>query len=71
VMELLKRHVKQTGSTLAARLLTDWSATARRFVKVMPRDYKRALEGKSLFGAVKLEPVVLSNVDAVTEVVHG
>jgi glutamate synthase (ferredoxin) len=72
VMELLKRHVKQTGSTLAARLLTDWSATARRFVKVMPRDYKRALEGKSLFGAVKLEPVVLSNFDVATsEVVHG
>jgi glutamate synthase domain-containing protein 2/glutamate synthase domain-containing protein 3 len=72
VMELLKRHVKQTGSTLAARLLTDWSATATRFVKVMPRDYKRALEGKSLFGAVTLEPVVLSNFDAVTsEVVHG
>jgi glutamate synthase (NADPH) large chain len=72
VMELLKRHVKHTGSTLSARLLTDWSATARRFVKVMPRDYKRALEGKSLFGAVKLEPVVLSNFDAATsEVVHG
>jgi hypothetical protein len=38
----------------------------------MPRDYKRALEGKSLFGAVKLEPVVLSNFDVATsEVVHG
>ena len=72
VMELLKRHVKHTGSTLAARLLTDWSATAKRFVKVMPRDYKRALEGKSLFGAVNLEPVVLSNFGAATtEVVHG
>jgi glutamate synthase domain-containing protein 3 len=72
VMELLKRHVKHTGSTLAARLLTDWSATEKRFVKVMPRDYKKALEGKSMFGAVNLEPVVLSNFEpAASEVVHG
>jgi glutamate synthase domain-containing protein 3 len=72
VMELLKRHVKHTGSTLAARLLTDWSATATRFVKVMPRDYKRVLEGKSQFGAVSLQPIVLSNFDPTTpEVVHG
>ena len=27
VQELLTRHVRHTGSTLAARLLTDWSAT--------------------------------------------
>jgi glutamate synthase (NADPH/NADH) large chain len=72
VMELLKRHVRHTGSTLAARLLTDWSATAKLFVKVMPRDYKRVLEGKSQFGAVSLEPIVLSNFDpAAPEVVHG
>jgi glutamate synthase (ferredoxin) len=74
VMELLTRHVKHTGSTLAARLLTDWSATAKLFVKVMPRDYRRVLEGKSQFGAVELEPIVLSKVDvdpAASEVVHG
>jgi glutamate synthase domain-containing protein 3 len=73
-MELLKRHVTHTGSTLAARLLTDWSATAKLFVKVMPRDYRRVLEGKSQFGAVELEPIVLSKVDAdpaASEVVHG
>jgi glutamate synthase domain-containing protein 2/glutamate synthase domain-containing protein 1/glutamate synthase domain-containing protein 3 len=74
VIELLKRHVKHTGSTLAARLLTDWSATAKLFVKVMPRDYRRVLEGKSQFGAVELEPIVLSKADvdpAASEVVHG
>jgi len=72
VIELLKRHVKHTGSSLASRLLTDWSATARRFVKVMPRDYKKVLDGKSMFGAVDLEPVVLSSLDATApEVVHG
>ena len=72
VVELLKRHVAHTGSTLAARLLTDWSATARLFVKVMPRDYKRVLEGNSQFGAVSLPPIGLSKFDPTTpEVVHG
>jgi glutamate synthase domain-containing protein 3 len=72
VMELLKRHVKHTGSTLAANLLTDWSATMKLFVKVMPRDYKRVIEGKSQFGAIRLEPIVLSAFDpATSEVVHG
>jgi glutamate synthase (ferredoxin) len=72
VMELLKRQVQHTGSGLAARLLTDWSATAQLFVKVMPRDYKRVLEGKSQFGAIRLEPIVLSTLDPTTpEVVHG
>jgi glutamate synthase (ferredoxin) len=67
VLELLKRQVKYTDSTLAARLLADWSITVKLFVKVMPRDYKRVLEGKSQFGAIPVEPIVLSNV----EVVHG
>src|SRR5215468_5690098 len=67
VLELLKRQVKYTDSTLAARLLADWSITAKLFVKVMPRDYKRVLEGKSQFGVIPVEPIVLSEV----EVVHG
>jgi glutamate synthase (ferredoxin) len=42
VRELLARHVQYTGSEFAARLLCDWSVTAGLFVKIMPRDYKRA-----------------------------
>ena len=67
MLELLKRHVRYTGSTLAAKLLTDWSVTAKLFVKVMPRDFRRVLEGKSQFGAVEIAPIVLSDL----EVVHG
>jgi glutamate synthase (NADPH/NADH) large chain len=40
---LIQRHAAETGSTLAGRLLADWDAAARAFVKVMPRDYRRAL----------------------------
>ncbi len=44
VKGLLERHVEYTGSTVAARLLADWPASARKFVKVMPTDYRRVLE---------------------------
>ncbi len=37
------RHLAETGSTVAARLLDDWDAVVGTFVKVMPKDYKRVL----------------------------
>ena len=43
VRELLRRHRRYTQSTVAEQILTDWEAVQPRFVKVMPRDYKRAL----------------------------
>jgi glutamate synthase (NADPH/NADH) large chain len=41
--ELIGRHHAETGSAVAAALLTDWEAAVPRFAKVMPRDYKRVL----------------------------
>ncbi len=41
VQQLLADHVRYTQSTVAAGLLADWSPL--RFVKVIPRDYKRVL----------------------------
>jgi glutamate synthase (NADPH/NADH) large chain len=35
--------VEYTGSELGSRVLDGWSDIAGMFVKVMPRDYKRAL----------------------------
>jgi glutamate synthase domain-containing protein 3 len=46
VQDLIGRHVRHTGSALGARLLHDWADTARHFVKVMPRDYKRVLRAQ-------------------------
>jgi len=40
---LVERHKLHTGSKRAAELLDDWDAALARFVKVMPRDYARAL----------------------------
>ena len=36
-------HVKRTGSVTAAALLDDWDAALGKFVKVMPKEYRRAL----------------------------
>ncbi len=41
VGELIDRHVSYTGSAYAARILSNWRAMQARFVKVMPRDFKR------------------------------
>jgi glutamate synthase (NADPH/NADH) large chain len=40
---LIERHHLHTGSARARRLLDRWDETIRHFVKVMPRDYRRAL----------------------------
>jgi len=43
VHALVAEHFERTGSRAAAALLDDWDAESARFLKVMPRDYKRAL----------------------------
>jgi len=40
---LIGRHRAETGSAVAAALLSDWTAALHRFARVMPRDYKRVL----------------------------
>jgi glutamate synthase (NADPH/NADH) large chain len=40
---LLQEHLENTGSANAERVLANWSAMLPKFVKVMPRDYKRVL----------------------------
>ncbi len=42
--ELIERHQAFTGSTVARAILDDWRRSVRQFVKVIPVDYKRALE---------------------------
>jgi glutamate synthase domain-containing protein 3 len=41
--ELIEEHHKYTGSTVAERILDEWSQSLGQFVKVMPTDYKRVL----------------------------
>ncbi|HEY7920917.1 MAG TPA: glutamate synthase-related protein [Streptosporangiaceae bacterium] len=46
--ELIGKHLTETGSDVAARLLADWDAALTRFGKVMPKDYKRVLDAARL-----------------------
>ena len=41
--DLLAKHHKHTGSTVASTILQNWDDELPHFVKVMPIDYKRAL----------------------------
>ena len=42
--QLIERHLHYTGSERARAILADWSAYLPKFVKVMPVEYRRALE---------------------------
>jgi len=42
--ELIERHWRYTESQTARRILDDWEVWLPRFVKVMPTDFKKALE---------------------------
>ncbi len=45
---LVQRHIDETGSTVAAELLENWSAALGRFSAVVARDYARVLEATRL-----------------------
>ena len=42
--KLIKNHSLFTNSPLAKRILEDWENQQNNFVKVMPTDYKKALQ---------------------------
>jgi glutamate synthase (NADPH/NADH) large chain len=41
---LIEQHLHYTNSDVARRILADWDAHLRQFVKVMPIDYRQALQ---------------------------
>jgi len=41
--DLIEQHFRHTGSERAKALLADWTTARRKFVKVFPTEYKRAL----------------------------
>jgi glutamate synthase domain-containing protein 2/glutamate synthase domain-containing protein 3 len=48
VRELISEHAARTGSLVARNVLASWDRGAHeRFVRVMPRDYKRALAAQA------------------------
>ena len=43
VRDLLIQHSGYTGSTVASEILNSWETAQKKFVKVMPVDYRRVL----------------------------
>jgi glutamate synthase (NADPH/NADH) large chain len=66
VENLIRRHLVETESAVAARLLENWSVEINDFVKVMPRDYRRILEATRA-----AEAAGRSADSAVMEAAHG
>jgi glutamate synthase (ferredoxin) len=66
VKDLLTRHVHYTQSTVAEKILANWDAVQPKFVKVMPKDYKRVLAAIK-----KAEETGISIDVAVMEAAHG
>ena len=40
--EMIEKHLEYTGSDVARGILEDWPGSVLKFVKVIPKDYKRA-----------------------------
>lgn len=43
VKGMIERHAQYTGSELAKKVLNNWNIVLSRFVKVIPKDYKRMM----------------------------
>ncbi len=43
LLELIEHHARFTGSARAQQILADWAVERQRFVKVFPKEYRRAL----------------------------
>jgi glutamate synthase (NADPH) large chain len=63
---LVEQHLAETGSAVAERILAEWPREVERFVKVMPRDYRRVLEARARAEAQGTDPI-----RAIMEAAHG
>ena len=64
LLMLIELHHRYTDSPVAHRLLDDWPRTVRKkFVKVMPTDYKRVLMERALHDEEEEAPVRLELVN--------
>jgi glutamate synthase (ferredoxin) len=56
VRALVERHVQWTGSAHARRILERWGDAVRRFVRVLPNDYRRVVEAQARMREKGLSP---------------
>ena len=56
VLSLIRKHSEYTRSSLAAKVLANWQSAAAKFVKIMPRDFRRVLAAQAKAEAEGREP---------------
>ena len=56
LVDLLQRHLEETDSAVASRMLEDIDSTIERFVKVVPRDYAAVLRTRAAAIEEGLDP---------------
>jgi len=66
VKDLLTRHLRYTQSTVAKKVLANWATLHTKFVKVIPKDYKRVLAARQM-----AKETGISEDKAVMEASHG
>jgi glutamate synthase (ferredoxin) len=64
LLGLIRLHVELTDSAVGARALRDWDELMPKFVKIMPRDYKRVLAAQAKAAAVGREASFMELVGA-------
>ena len=57
---IIQKHVHYTGSTYAERILVDWVEMLPQFVKVLPADYKKAIERMKRFELKETEVLTIT-----------
>nr|WP_129714195.1 glutamate synthase large subunit [Pedobacter sp. SYP-B3415] len=53
IIDLLKKHIKLTGSKVADFILNDWKAQHNQFIKVFPKEYKAVLNKRKTQEVIK------------------
>jgi glutamate synthase (NADPH/NADH) large chain len=62
----VEKHRNETGSAVAESMLANWTEVGSKFVKVMPKDFKRVLEAERKALAEGTDPI-----DAVMAAARG
>jgi len=48
IHKLISNHKKYTGSSVAEGIMVNFNKEAKKFIKIMPVEYKRILENKKI-----------------------
>ena len=68
--EYLDKHFQYTTSNVAFQLIQDWEESVKQFVKVMPGDFKKALDSRGVTLAQQIADKNVVYQDIVVDVEH-